>query len=1764
MGDYGIKDTITKLDETIFDYISTEYFGKKDGLRESCKDKLRSKGVLYSQAYIEANNSYRVNQNGIVNSKVPDDVKQFLGFMASHGLGVYKNPYQHQVDALEAFYAGRDLFVSTGTGSGKTECFLWPLVSSLVSEIKNRPDSWKNRGVRAILIYPMNALVNDQIGRLRRVIGNEAEKFHDYLNENFPGLRHPQFGMYTGRTPYPGKASVSQQKELGKTLSQNLALDSDDTQRKESIKEKLQSLGKYPSKFDLNSFVQRLCAGEINPTDPNDAELVTRHEMQKICPDILITNYSMLEFMMLRNVEQKIWQDTKDWLQKDPNNKLLFILDEAHKYKGSAGAEVALLVRRVMHKLGIPREKAQFILTTASIPTVEGVSTDVLKFACDLTSQKFEAHNFQLIKGFKSVLPEANHDFLPEVFKDIELANCYGEGEVKRRTLKQIGEVLKWKTLPDDYTDSDLQNWLYENLLLCTPCQRMLQICGGKATSFDAIAEIIFPGSDQTSALKAIEILFSIMPMAKNKDGKVLFPARLHLFFRGLRGAYVCSNPNCSEASHEKNLGLGKVYLNSSPNRCKCGSIIYKLMNERSCGALFLQGFMDLNSPAGKFIWNQSGSVVSEKFTEVHFYVLPKDSNYVLEKDHLHGWLNSKTGLLTSSPPYDKEDEYLEVVYCLQDEHKRIRREKASLHSFSRCPNCGKNNCSITGFETRGNETFYNLIKEQFYHQPPVLNSEDLVNKGRKVLLFSDSRQKAALLARDLTRAADLDSMRKIICMAVDELNKNSEKYRYEATLALLYPAFLKVAFDNQLHFFFGQDKGTLDEDITKIGEKIKSSQRRGREFRFDYVQDSFSSPPYEYQLHLLNLLCNNFSSLTDHALCWLEPCSGLSFDLEDAVLNKMEKAGIKYGFDTFKQIFAIWAREVCRDKFSILVSGNDTARLELSKFQTSFGLTSEERGVWPSTIKKSLHTVLSDLSESQLSVLLECLSSYLEHSSGDSSKITAHYFLNERLITLCFSKEKDWYKCPKCGAISPFLINKKCIKCGTKNEKGMSQKEFESLSFWRKPVLQSIDRAPEAHLTRINTEEHTAQLSHRDQRQRLWSTTEDFEMRFQNIFINDNEPVDVLSCTTTMEVGIDIGSLTAIGLRNVPPTRENYQQRAGRAGRKGASVSTILTYADNRPHDSYYFHHPEKIIASMPSIPWIDINNPRLILRHIAVVVLSKALREMGIDISEESSRDFICSFFDDFVSEIRASFEELEADIAFGNLMNNTLPPDALGQIEERLEKMRRKYVLEADTELEDRNQSLLDAFINEGIFPSYSFPRDVLGFHIFDEKGKVVQRPERSLEMSLSEYAPGRVVVVNKNTYVSGGIFSNLVQQAKSISTPAETYFTNPAYFGQILICDDPACNWIGRSNPKKDRLVCPFCLKKTLKEINSLKPWGYAPVNGEAVRVAKADNEYTSVTKPSYSLTPKEGEFKQAAGFKYLRYVQKASQPLLILNKGNDDKGFMVCKFCGAAAPGNEAADLDKIRRPYKTEKRLAPCKHSPVNVYLGGEIRTDLILYEITLDDDKINTDSSYLWINRAAQSLAEALVLAAGRILDIEYSEIRSGYRIRRTSKKLTFVDIYLFDSLTSGAGYSSNLKGRSKELFEETKDFLLKCPSQCESACHDCLKNYGNQQVQELLDRFAAVQLIDWAERGIIPSDITSDQQVKLLLPLQELDKRWKVFKQGTDIYLRQDGVDKKVIVYPAMVKPIKESRSGTVYISDLYLRYALPFAEKEIQDQW
>ena len=200
---------------------------------------------------------------------------------------------------------------------------MWPLLAKMADEARNSKESWAKRGVRTIVMYPMNALVSDQVSRLRRMIGDPDKKFIKiFRNTCGDEVRRPQFGMYTGRTPYPGAQPSQNRTENLKNFGQNVFSRKAILNKNTSIT--FSKRERSPQRQNMHQFLEGLHESRHIPND-EDAEL-TRFEMQQFCPDILITNYSMLEYMLLRPREQKIWDDTREWLLRTTRTNCCLLL----------------------------------------------------------------------------------------------------------------------------------------------------------------------------------------------------------------------------------------------------------------------------------------------------------------------------------------------------------------------------------------------------------------------------------------------------------------------------------------------------------------------------------------------------------------------------------------------------------------------------------------------------------------------------------------------------------------------------------------------------------------------------------------------------------------------------------------------------------------------------------------------------------------------------------------------------------------------------------------------------------------------------------------------------------------------------------------------------------------------------------------------------------------------------------------------------------------------------------------------------------------------------------------------------------------------------------------------------------------------------------------------------------------------------------------------------------------------------------------------
>ena len=526
----GVQEYYQAIRDRLKNYIKSDYLANSetlllyvdDLLSELCSEHTN----IAREPYIETSASYKKIQDGIRNSsQIEQVVKESLLKLVIKGLGIFSDPFEHQIKALEHFLGGRDFFVSTGTGSGKTECFLWSIIAKCFNEAKNHPATFRNEAVRTLIIYPMNALVSDQLARFRKIIG--SPDFKDIFMCDTQATRVPHFGMYTGRTPYSGDAKKASSQELAMTFRANYLIDETadaDTQRRQTNNiTGLKSINKYPARFGedgLRVFIENL-EKNIHRPSPYDAEFITRFEMQNCPPDILITNYSMLEYMLMRQREANIWDKTKEWLETSDDNKLLIVLDEAHMYRGSAGGEIALLLERLFHRLGISSEKVQFILTTASMPQNE--LSAIKGFYTGLTGKV--ASSCEYLFGSKEDIPDEQ-----EIRTGIEALVSIGsdqvQGEAITKRITAFASSVFKTTLPFAISQDSAQKWLYNNLPKYEAFVKLNRLCRDGAKSYSEIKESIFGNvPDSEKALDALLVLVSLAA----KDGNILFPVRLHM-----------------------------------------------------------------------------------------------------------------------------------------------------------------------------------------------------------------------------------------------------------------------------------------------------------------------------------------------------------------------------------------------------------------------------------------------------------------------------------------------------------------------------------------------------------------------------------------------------------------------------------------------------------------------------------------------------------------------------------------------------------------------------------------------------------------------------------------------------------------------------------------------------------------------------------------------------------------------------------------------------------------------------------------------------------------------------------------------------------------------------------------------------------------------------------------------------------------------------------------------------------------------------------
>lgn len=405
--------------------------------------------------------------------------------------------YSHQEESIRHICSGRSAIITTGTGSGKTESFLYPILNELMSDVENGN---REVGVRAIFLYPMNALVNDQIDRVRKILTQCPEI---------------TYGFFTGET-------------------------------KESIQKD------YREKY-----------GAENDTFIPENELVSREEIRKNPPHLLFTNYSMLEYLLIRPNDYSIFAPER------LNNWKFVVLDEAHSYYGSLGIELSLLMRRLT---GLAPKKPRFILTSATLGEQGKSESEIVNFARSLTSASFDIQDIIFSKRITLSNSKLSYTIAGEDYSEIKKAKH------DIQTVRTIGNKYK------NIDSMELKSYLYELFVGDRNVFHLYEVLKDGSKSFKSILANF---NNQIMSEQLIDLI-DLINMAE-KDGIGIFDLKYHSFVRPLAGAYVTLGDDPQLSLTKTNMiGELKAFEAGNCRYCNSPYIIGKIQRNEADGLEYL------------------------------------------------------------------------------------------------------------------------------------------------------------------------------------------------------------------------------------------------------------------------------------------------------------------------------------------------------------------------------------------------------------------------------------------------------------------------------------------------------------------------------------------------------------------------------------------------------------------------------------------------------------------------------------------------------------------------------------------------------------------------------------------------------------------------------------------------------------------------------------------------------------------------------------------------------------------------------------------------------------------------------------------------------------------------------------------------------------------------------------------------------------------------------------------------------------------------
>jgi ATP-dependent helicase YprA (DUF1998 family) len=1740
-----IQESIKQLHSALSEYIEATYHISAPALIEQRKHLLERTEVISQDPYIESTPRYQAGEKFSAIKGLPNAALEVFTALSSAQRGndklLYDPPYKHQSEAIRrTLVDGKNLLVMTGTGSGKTESFLLPILGKFAREAQSNPKAFLEQpAMRALVLYPMNALVNDQLGRLRAIFGDPRTSgmFKKWAQ------RPARFARYTSRTPYAGVRSRDKDQRKLKAFEdfyveiERVARGpaSDEQKEAENLLNELRKRGKWPAKPDLVTWYgdkgeewqdRKTKSFKRAVTLPDDVELITRGEVQAAPPDLLVTNYSMLEYMLMRPIERSIFDRTRAWLESNQDEKFLIVLDEAHLYRGASGAEVGLLLRRLRDRLNIPPERFQVICATASFKDAE--------YAPDFGSQLsgVPAETFFAIKG--------EYDFRPhqgvgsrrdaEVLTGIDL-DTFNRAETEADRAGLVKPLLDHlKTSATGHLESDL----YNALVQFPPLGLLINTTMTQARAVKELGKALFPDTPEI-ADAAVTALMHFGSMARiDPKAPGLLPCRIHNFFRGLPGLWVCMDHACSELSETERSGIcGKLY--SQPReRCDCNARVHQFFTCRYCGTAYARAYTDdIDTPSA--LWSEPGRRLRMGSGETSA-LLPLDmlleqpapgravepADYDLETGRLNPTdigPRSRSVFLRCdrvTPPADDEDGEV-------DESLEARGQ------FIPCACCNKTQrgrTTVQDHQTKGDEPFQALVARQIQIQPPnaVKATRFAPLRGRKVLVFSDSRQVAARLAPNLQMYSTRDSLRPLIARGFTDLQKSVVLQPHVG----LNDLFLAVMLASK-----------------RLGVRLRPELGSGENFAAeDDVDEALANGTADTDAGLLSLMLKMRSTFPPRALLedivttvqnpflGLEALALASLRERSELTPKLEKLlaipGLAETPETKIALSRAWLR--CWRNNGFWLAGMPSTWQNRSRAEGVSIKDKKGKGRF-----KAIDVVITDKSARKI---------FNEKWTPDllalfTVDLGGAYQFQGGALSLQF--EGSWMRCSTCKSVHrpvPGILH--CLDCGSSEIAALDPDAdpvfLARKGYYRRPVMAALAHPPREPMALIAAE-HTAQLN-APQNEDVFSKAEENELLFQDVKpamgrrAQKATAIDVLSSTTTMEVGIDIGALSGVALRNMPPGRANYQQRAGRAGRRGNAVATVVAFGSADSHDEHYFTKPQGMIRGDVVDPKLTLENKEISRRHIRAFLLQnyhqdrlpdvdpaqyKSLFSVLGNVSDFRNGTAILNFqdFQKWLTDNEAKLQRRIASWIPSQLSESDratllaeMMDDCISEVkaaiaptagEEKSEKADDADEEDggADETPEEGDEKpgkkadkgeLLQRLLYKGILPRYAFPTDVATFHVFDvprsSRFRPIMRfaPSQGLPIALSQYAPGKQIWISGKCYTSGAIYSVMSEERFD------------AWNRKRLYCECSICGFAKTFEVeagvvhKGDKQDCPACgARDTFGEARYwLRPTGFAhPVDVEEVTSPDDMPETSYATRAKLTMETPADEAKWKPVNKRVRILTDRPH-LLVSNTGPKSDGYTYCTKCGRIEASSERTTLLSAphSKPYPDEKdQRCEGGGTSSHIVLGTDFITDIALLSMDVAAP-LRLKPGHYPTDVALRTVSEAIAKAGSQMLEIEPGELMAEYRPSLTPEGRDGLksEIFLYDTLPGGAGFSSQLVDRGDELLETALDLMKTCPENCDSSCYRCLRSFKNKFEHSLLDRHVGAELLEYLISGQLP----------------------------------------------------------------------------------